>query len=152
MGNKTYKDYFFTEEAYIKDKVKIDKKINEYENKFMSNAKWEKLFLTIYLNNDIIKNCEIIDFFSFTYRYIKNNVEDYKNYIHRDCIDNILITGEHSISYREIEYIEFKKKWLEEKIGTMEQDTNKIKEIISKTGKYEWEETENHIRIYGYKK
>jgi hypothetical protein len=110
----------------------------------MNNSKWKKLFLTIFENNNIITECEIVDFFSGTYRFIKNKLENinYMDYIYSDCIDEKLITGEHTVSYREIEYIKFKK---------LKQDVEKTKEIITKTGKYEWEETEEHLRIYGYK-
>jgi hypothetical protein len=34
---------------------------------------------------------------------------------------------------------------------TVERDTNKIKEIISETGKYEWDENEKYLRIIGYR-
>jgi hypothetical protein len=154
---KMYKDYFFTEEAYIKNKKRTEKKIESYENRFMSNAKWRKLFLTIYSNYDIIKSCEIIDFFSSTYIYLRNDLKDmdFDKYINADCIDNYLITGEYTISFKEIEYIEFKKKSEEkakaEKKNEFDQDIKEIKEIIAKTGKYEFEETENYLRIYGYK-
>ena len=33
----------------------------------------------------------------------------------------------------------------------IEQDTNKIKEIISKVGMFQWEETEKYLRIIGYR-
>jgi hypothetical protein len=103
------------------------------------------LFLTICSNDDIIKSCEIIDFFSSTYIYLKSDLRntDFDPYINADCIDDYLFeTGEYAVSYREIEYIEFKK--------ISEQDTDKIKEILSKIGKFEWAETEEYLRIKGY--
>jgi hypothetical protein len=153
--SKMYKDYFLTKEAYIKNKTRTEKKIKAYKSSFMSNTKWRKLFLTIYLNHDLIKSCEIIDFFSSTYVYLRNDLKDidFDQYINTDCIDNYLITGEYTVSFKEIEYIEFKKQW-KEKTGTeeeFEQNIKKIKEIIMATGKYEFEETENYLRIYGYK-
>ena len=126
----------------------------------MNNAKWKKCFLTVFSNIQFIKHCEIVDFFSNSIINTKTDLQDIEaeKYIFDDFIDNFLfIIGEYSVSYREIEYIEFKKYWKEEPLGrllepkTIEQDTNKIKEIISKTGKYEWEETEKYLRIYGYK-
>jgi hypothetical protein len=161
MESKTYKDYFFTEEAYIRHKNRTDKKIKAYNNIFMNNSKWKRLFLTIFSNTDFIKYCEVNDFFSSSIIILKTNLQniEYEKYIHNDCIDNRLFkTGEYSISYREIEYIEFKKYWREEakmrlqSPKIIEQDTNKIKEIISETGKYEWGENEKYLRIIGYKK
>jgi hypothetical protein len=158
MKNKTYRDYFLTEEAYLKNKARSDKKIKTYDNEFMNNSKWKRLFLTIFSNIDLITHCEVIDFFSssiITLRTNSKNTEPEK-YIYNDCIDNILFeTGEYAVSYREIEYLEFKKQWKNEEIGKQgnqkEQDTNKIKEIIKKTGQYEWEETDEYLRILGYK-
>jgi hypothetical protein len=160
MEKKTYRDYFYTEEAYTKHKIKIDKKIETYNNGFMSNSKWKKLFLKIFSNIYLIKYCEVVDFFSSSIITLKTNLGniDPKKYIHSDCIDNILFeTGEHTVSYREIEYLEFKKHWKSKESGKSgnykikEQDTNKIKETLEKTGQYEWEETEEYLRIIGYK-
>jgi hypothetical protein len=160
METKTYKNYFHTKEAYLKSKIRTDKKIGTYDNRFMNNSKWKKLFLTIFSNIDSIKHCEVIDFFSSSITTLKTNLGNIEpeKYIHNDCIDNILFeTGEYTVSYREIEYLEFRKHWKSkenrkrENIKIMEQDTNKIKETIEKTGQYEWEETEEYLRIIGYK-
>jgi hypothetical protein len=159
MKNKMYKEYFSNEESYIKNKNRSDKKIELYENKFMNNAKWKRIFLAIFSNTHCIKKCEIIDFFSNATITLKTNLQNIEpeNYIFSDCIDNFLFeTGEYAVSYREIEYIEFKKCWKGNSIGmliepkTMEQDINKIKEVLSKIGKFEWDETEEYLRIKGY--
>ncbi|MDR2495474.1 MAG: hypothetical protein LBD24_09665 [Spirochaetaceae bacterium] len=143
MENKLYKDFFLTEEAYIKNKRKADGKIKTFKNRYMSNAKWKKLFLTVFQNGMVLTECEIVDFFGGTYRFIKNSGErtDYSDYIYSDCIDETLVTGEYAVSYREIAYLEWKKS---------NRDGKKIKEILAETGKYEWEETEAYLRIYGY--
>jgi hypothetical protein len=159
MGNKTYRDYFTNEEAYIKNKNRADKKIELYRNRFMNNSKWKKLFLAVFSNIHCIKQCEIMNFFDSAIITLKTDLQniEVENYIFSDCIDNYLFeTGEHAVSYREIEYIEFRKCWKENSIGmliepkTMKQDTDKIKEILSKAGKFEWCETEEYLRIKGY--
>jgi hypothetical protein len=146
MENKTYKDYFFTEDAYIKNKNRTDKKIAAFNTKYMNNAKWKKLFLVLCSHIGYIKYCEIHDFFSSSRIFLKRNLQNtaYKNYIYTDCIDNCLFeTGEYAVSYREIEYIIL--------AGRNKQDTNTIKELITKTGRYEWDENEAYVRIIGYR-
>jgi hypothetical protein len=105
MGNKTYKDYFHTEESYRKNKIRVDKKIETYTARCMNNSKWKKLFLTIFSNIHFIKHCEIMDFFSgsiITLKTNSGNIEPGK-YIYNDCVDNFLFeTGEYAVSYREI--------------------------------------------------
>jgi hypothetical protein len=157
MDNKWNKNF----SEYKDINKEIEKRISSYENKYMNNSKWKKLFLTIFSNINIIKQCEIRDFFNSGYIYIKTNLNniEYKNYIHNECIDNNLFSGsEYPVcNYKEIEYLEFAKYWNEEASGRLlkqkiiEQDINKIKETISKIGIFEWEETEKYLRIIGYK-
>jgi hypothetical protein len=160
MENKAYQGYFLTEEAYIKNRIRTDKKIKTYGNRFMNNSKWKKLFLAIFSNIDLIKQCGVMDFFSSSIITLKTNLGDIEpeKYIYNDCIDNILFeTGEYTVSYKEIEYLEFKRQWRNTEndfpgnFKIMEQDTSKIKETLRKTGQYEWEETGECLRIMGYK-
>ena len=62
MKNKKYKDCFLNleglgaaamEEWYVKKMEMLDKRIEMYNNRFMSNSKWKKLFFTIFMNSDL---------------------------------------------------------------------------------------------------
>ncbi|MDR2109367.1 MAG: hypothetical protein LBP28_07940 [Coriobacteriales bacterium] len=160
MKNKTYRDYFLSEEAYARNKAKADKRIQTYDKAYMSNSKWKKLFSALFANADVVKHCEVIDFFGSSATTIKTDLGDIEpeKYIHNDCIDTMLLRkGEHPVSFREIEYLEFRKHGRNEEAkeggsekGLSEQDLGKIKEAIEKTGRYEWEVTEEYIRILGY--
>jgi hypothetical protein len=158
IQTKIYRDYFLTEESYIKYIDKLNKKIETFDNKFMNNSKWKKVFMKIYSNVNIIKQCEAVDFFSSCINILNTNLQNPQEYIFDDFVDNkIFIAGEYSISYREIEYLEFKKSWEGEYIGRLvnpkilPQDINKIKKTISEIGKFQWEEGENYLRLIGYK-
>ncbi|MDR1284609.1 MAG: hypothetical protein LBJ88_00210 [Campylobacteraceae bacterium] len=141
----------------------VNKKISSFENRFMSNSKWKRLFLTLFENIDIVKLCEVRDFFNPCFIFITTDLQsiDYGKHVHNECIDKILLDnsldGGDACYYREIEYLEFLKYWKGGKFGRLMtpkiiyQDTNKIKEIISKIGKFELEETEEYLRVIGYK-
>jgi len=171
MENKKYRDCFFGNEKLYKEKMELlDKKIESYNACFMSNAKWRKLFLTIFDNLDIIEQCEIVvlnisnmDDKNIIWTNdvnLTNSKNKINNYILDDYIDTPLAGGHDPISYREIEYLEFRKHWTKvihkknqwsPEWVKKEQNLNKIKERISDAGKFQWEGTEEYIRIYGYK-
>ncbi|MDR2106566.1 MAG: hypothetical protein LBP24_04080 [Coriobacteriales bacterium] len=161
MENKTYRNYFLTEEAYERNKARADKRIKAYGSVCMNNSKWKKLFLALFANIDAIKQCEVIDFFGSSATTLKTRLGGIKpeRHIHSDCIDTALLeTGEYPVSYREIEYLEFKRYSRNEGIGErgsnqrpLEQDIGKIRGILERAGRYEWEVTEEYIRILGYK-
>ena len=167
IEKKIYKDYFLNNEEWYTEKMKLlDKKVKTYENRFMSNTKWKKLFLTIFSNVDVIKQCEIVvltisEIIDKTIVWTNNveltrSIDEVNKYLFDDYIDTYLAGGHNPISYREIEYLEFKKynyQWIGTAVLKKEilQNTNDIKVLISKTGQFHWKETEEYIRIYGYK-
>ena len=164
MERNRYKDCFVGMEKWYDKKMKLlDKKIENYNGWFMNNTKWKKTFLTIFENLDTVKQCEIVEFTLENYRMrwcnnvkLGKNIEEAKKYLLDDYIHEHLAGGHDPISYREIEYLEFRK-YDYQKIGALVtkkevlQNTNKIKELLSKIGQFYWEETEEYIRIYGYK-
>ena len=105
-----------------------------------------------------IKQCEISDFFGYQVIRLKlnKNMNEVNEYLFDDFIDVYLTNAEYPISYREIEYLEFQKnkyEWIGTAVLKIEelQNIDIIKKIISKAGQFYWEETEEYIRIYGYK-
>ena len=162
MEKKTYKDYMRIDEKWYIQKMKLlDKKIASYDNWFMSNTKWKKLFLTIFENTNVIKQCEIVVFRLENFNWINNvnlniKLDEVDKYLYDDYIDVCLSGGHDTLCYREIEYLEFRKynyEWIGSAVLKKEelQNTSFIKEVISKIGLFHWEETEEYIRIYGYK-
>ena len=141
----------------------IDKKIASFQNRYMSNSKWIKLFLTLYKNIHVIKSCKVNDFINPNVIYITTNLQniEYEKYIHNECIENILLQNHLDCRdvcyYKEIEYLEFLKCWNDRPIYRLiapkiiEQNTAIIKEIVTGAGKFEWEENEKYLRILGYK-
>lgn len=91
-----YKNYSFTEEAYIKHKHRVDKKIKTFNYRYMNNSKWKKLFITIFANTEIIQWCEVVDFFSSSVILTKTTAQNSKpeQYIYNNCIDDYLVTAE----------------------------------------------------------
>jgi hypothetical protein len=151
-----------TDNKYDRNEL-VNKKISSFENRYMSNSKWKKLFLTLFENIDKVKSCEVFDFFNPGLIYITTDLQniEYGKHIHNECIDKILLNdsldGGDACYYREIEYLEFLKYWKGRKLGRLVapkiiyQDTDKIKEVISKIGKFKLEETEEYLRVIGYK-
>jgi len=164
-----YKDRFGGNEKWYLEKMKLlDQKIQSFDCCLMSNSKWRRLFLAILENKSIIKHCEIAEF------AFKNNATHWVNsmklddenikgaeFIFGDYIDEHFAGGHNPISYREIEYIEFRKIYfcrtshpvhkLKHEDVRMEQDLELIKKILSNVGQFCWDETDQYKRILGYK-
>lgn len=159
MNEKTYRQKFNSEDYFDEHQKRIDKRIAQFSNSFLNNAKWKKVFLTIFSNVDLVKQCEIKDFFSSCYVDLRTELQDVKfeKFIYSDYIDEFITTGEYPISYREIEYLEFLKSWNGKFIGKLvkskpiTQDTEKIKKILSTVGQFEWEEYDNSVRLIAYR-
>ncbi len=154
----TYKDSFDTEENYNRYIEQLEKKISTFDVSYMSNAKWRKLFTAIVSHKDLIKQCEIYDFFGYcvneiTWHKVGN---DNSLYIQEDYISEKITTGEHPTYYREIEYIEFKARWQGAYIGELlppnyeTQDLNAIEEMLNSLGKFQIIKTDESLKIMGY--
>lgn len=154
----TYKDLFDTEEDYNRYIKRLEKKISTFDVSYMSNAKWCKLFTAIVSHKDLIKQCEIYDFFGFCVNEIAWHkiADDNTLYIHEDYISEKITTGEHPTYYREIEYIEFKARWQGAYIGELlppnyeTQDLNAIEEMLNSLGKFQIIKTDESLKIMGY--
>ena len=154
----TYKDLFDTEEDSNRYIERLEKKISTFDVSYMSNAKWRKLFTTIVSHKDLIKQCEIYDFFGYCVNEIAWHkiADDGALYIHEDYISEKITTREHPTYYREIEYIEFKARWQGAYIGELlppnyeTQDLNAIEEMLNSLGKFQIIKTDESLKIMGY--
>ena len=154
----TYKDLFDTEEDYNRYIKRLEKKISTFDVSYMSNAKWRKLFTAIVSHKDLIKQCEIYDFFGYCVNEIAWHkiADDGALYIHEDYISEKITTGEHPTYYREIEFIEFKARWQKAYIGKLvppiyeTQDLNTIEELLDSLGKFQIIKTDESLKIMGY--
>jgi len=60
-----YKELFPSTEDYHRYIEQLEKKISTFATSYMSNAKWRKLFTAIIAHKNLIKQCEIYDFFGY---------------------------------------------------------------------------------------
>ena len=124
----------------------------------MSNAKWRKLFTAIIAHKNLIKQCEIYDFFGYCVNEIAWHKvgNDSDLYIQEDYISENITTGEYPTYYREIEYIEFKVRWQKAYIGKLvppiyeTQDLNAIETLLHSIGQFQLLKTEESLRVLGY--
>ena len=168
MKKTKYKNRFEGNEKWYIEKMKLlYKKIETYDCRHMSNTKWRKLFLTILRNTDTIKQCEIVEFvFENGVHWVNDmkltvNIDIIDEYLFEDYISERLAGGHNSISYREINYVEFRKYYHKyvprpfpphnkHDVVKAQQDLGEIKRIISAIGQFYWEETKHYLRILGY--
>ena len=157
--SKTYKDFFFTENAFLKNNERFDKYKSKFTCQFMNNAKWQKVFCAIFSKSNLIRDCEVVDFFSGCVVRLRTELQNvnFEEFIYSDCIDCCITTGEYATSYREIEYLEFRRTWEGEHIGKLvprkvyEQDIEQIKNYLSEIGQFEWELNESYLRLIAYR-
>ncbi len=137
-----------------KEIIKMDKNISKYNYSYMCNSKWEKIFLEILKNRNIITDCLIVDHTNGTVnRILWDKVLDTsKKYIHHDYISEEITQGEYPTPYKYIEYIEFPKKYKTKfSVKKSNQDVDKIKNILSQIGIFEWEEDDMTLKLIGYR-
>lgn len=114
--------------------------------------------MAICQNQDLIKQCEIYNFFEpcvneLVFRNIQNNLDQY---IQQEYISNQITTAEYPTFYREIQYLEFLKSWNGNQIGKLvepikqTQDIEQIRTYLSRFGEFRFEQTDNSLRILGY--
>lgn len=58
-----YKNFFVSEADFQKYKLRLDKKVQTFAYAFVSNAKWQKFFMKVCQNQEVIKQYEIYNFF-----------------------------------------------------------------------------------------
>lgn len=140
-----------------KAKLELEKIIHSFSESYMSNSKWKRVFTELIQQKHIIKKCEIFDFFYSginEMNWEKINDKSSED-ITQEYISNNITTSEYPKTYyKEIEYIEFPKNWIEKTDSSSirkTQNTEKIKEILSKKGKFKWEENEHGLKLIGYK-
>ena len=157
--SKTYKDFFFTEDAFMKNNARFEKYKSRFTCQFMNNAKWRKVFCAIFSKPDLVRDCEVVDFFSSCAVYLRTELQhvNFEEFIYSDCIDSCVGTGEYATSYREIEYLKFRKTWTNESIGKLvpqkvyEQNIEQIKNFLSEIGQFEWELNEDYLKLIAYR-
>jgi len=159
--SKTYRDFFLTEDAFLKENERFDKCKRKFTCQFMNNAKWRKVFCAIFSNPNLIQHCEVVTFCGGSGCAVLLLTElqnvNFEEFIYSDCIDEQITTEEYATSYRAIEYLEFRKTWVGEHIGklvprkTYEQDIEQIQSFLSEIGQFEWDLSENYLRLIAYR-
>ncbi|MDO5106100.1 hypothetical protein [Capnocytophaga sp.] len=153
-----YKNFFVSEADFQKYKLRLDKKVQTFAHAFMSNAKWQKFFMKVCQNQGVIKQCEIYNFFENCVNELvfSNITDDLTTYIRPDYISNAITTAEAPTLYKEIWYVEFRKISRKTHIGNLiapteeTQDLAQIKRYLASFGEFQFEETTDYLRVFGY--
>lgn len=142
------------------DKIsrKISNKIDGFSSKYMSDAKWTKVFTILSQQSQLVNKCLIKDILDDVLREVEiPTSENFSETFHLSGIKDIMQGG--SSLFKEIEWIEFPKNWTidrqmrNEKLSPHkhEQDIFKIKQALEKAGELETEINDEKLIIYGYK-
>lgn len=137
----------FTAENINSYKRKLQRRINSFSGKFMSDSKWLKLFKILSVT-DVIKKCSINSIWDNTNELHIPNEEDFSDVFTETGIKDVIIGG--PTTFKEIRSIEFPAKW---KSGntSQKQDLIEIRKVIEASGLYEIEVDINKLIIYGYR-
>ena len=154
MSSLTYKEHCRGMEEWYFEKMKLlDRRIMEFDCCHMSNTKWRKLFSAIAQNADVCRDCEIFVFdlekesrMRWTNIMRLDRAAEHHKYLFEDYICEGLAGGHDPVVYREIHYIEFRKRYGKR----AEQDLQQIKKVIAALGQFHREESALCLRIFGY--
>lgn len=145
-----FQDLFLTQQHYDDYIIKLDKQLKKFNHSYMNNSKWKKLFIAIFQNTDLIKQCVVVNLFESANNQLKLDVINFEQEIHQEFMANSLNTGEYAIYYKGICYIEFLKIY-QTKPTLIKQNIQEIKHYLSGFGMFEFEETKDYLRVIGYR-
>ncbi len=137
---------------------RLEKKIESFSARLMSDTKWTKVFKTLSQHSDLINKCLIKDIWNDVLREIHiPSLESYTETFHNSGIKDVM-TGGPSV-FKEIEWVEFPSNWViarqmrNEKLEPHKysQDILKIKECLLTVGQLEIEMETDKLILYGYK-
>ncbi|HEY8928623.1 MAG TPA: hypothetical protein VIM55_05510 [Mucilaginibacter sp.] len=137
---------------------KLSRQINTFSSRLMSNAKWLKLFKVLCDQPELAVEGYAIDIFNLKPWWIDlSSTEKFDQNFNSTGIKDVLPGG--PLKFKEIRWIEFhlvrsKSNILKNRNGervVSDQNLNKIKGIFSSLGEFEIEESEDMIKLYGYK-
>ena len=130
----------------------IDKAIkNNFSDNFMSNAKWLRLI------HDLVENIHLFNHIQVKkvqseevgiLRFDETTIYGF-DYWRNGIEGNNSLGG--WIIWKEIEYLNFPKEFLDAKGKVHYQDLDKIKEVINSVGQFLLETDENFIKIIAYR-
>lgn len=145
-----FQDLFLTPQHYDDYVFKLDKQLKQFSYSYMNNSKWKKLFIAIFQNTNLIKQCVVVNIFESGINQLRLDTPTVEQDIHQEFMSNSLNTGEYAIYYKGICYIEFLKTY-QTNPKPMEQNIQEIKKYLSHFGVFEFEETKNYLRVMGYR-
>ncbi len=137
---------------------RLEKKIDSFSARLMSDAKWTKVFKTLSQHSDLIKKCFIKDIWDDVLREIHiPSLEGYAETFHDSGIKDVM-TGGPSV-FKQIEWVEFPSNWVvrrqmrneELESHKYSQDIFTIKECLLTVGQFEIEMETDKLILYGYK-
>ena len=130
----------------------LENDLKRYSSSFMSNSKWRKLFAVVNDGSTPLSACvwKLV-----TEKEPKNGFLPDIEQLGDDCVGDCgALNG--PFSFKEIEWL-----FLPSKVGHQPydkapmkyeyQEIDKIKELIDSAGQFEYEATDEGVKIYGYK-
>lgn len=130
----------------------IDKAIkNNFSDSFMSNAKWLRLI------NILVENIQFFNYIEFKkvqsqeigILYLEKDTMFGFDYWETGFEETNSLGG--VLSFREIEYLNFPKEFLDEKGKVQHQNLGKIKEVLDSVGKLLLEIDDDFIKLTAYR-
>lgn len=137
---------------------RLDKRISEFSGRFMSNAKWTKVFTALSQNSDIIKKCLVKDVLDDTLRQIDiPTFQKFTDTFHDQGIKDVMTGG--PSTFRQIEWIEFPAHWTIDRTMRTEtlephefhQDIATIQNLLNKVGEFAINFDNDKLIVFGYR-
>ena len=145
-------------DAYDNHLKKLDRKINTYSGKFMSNSKWLKLVKALSANHKIVNKCFIVCLnHDRPQKLLIPPIEKFYDTYNNNGIKDVIVGG--PILFKEIKWVEFPAAWsnkrkMREQILEplyFTQNLDLIQQLIESIGELNIERDEHYLKIYGYK-
>ena len=141
----------------MKPKILSDEELNKiinkkYSSSLMNDSKWVKLIQTLVNNHGLIGKCQAKLIYDDKIRALiidEDALFNFDFYAHSVEAMITHVTGGWTL-YKEIEWISFPRIYYQND-QSLNQDVEKISEIIHKIGQFNDELTDEYYRIYGYK-
>lgn len=139
---------------------KLNRILTKFTGKYLSNAKWHKLLLTLSENDQLVRKCYLKTIWpneGLSILKIPSISEFNKAFNQTGINDGWLLGG--PIDFKEIQWIEFPHSWEIERNArdqnlepfVYEQNTDEIYRLLRKTGMLEVEMDPESLKIYAYK-
>jgi predicted DNA-binding protein (MmcQ/YjbR family) len=97
-------------DKYSKYQIRLSKKLDVFNAKYMSNSKWIKLFNILSLHSDLVSKCLIKDVWDDVLREVNvPSIDEFSIVFNAKGINDVMRGG--PTEFKEIEWVEFPSEW-----------------------------------------